>query len=80
MIIITEKSLEKANDYNILCFNDNNYTRYSYLSGLVVANECLVYKISRGLMGYGGVEYTYKYTPFCINMRRILLRKSCVVQ
>ena len=42
--------------------------------------ECLVYKISRGLMGYGGVEYTYKYTPFCINMRRILLRKSCVVQ
>lgn len=21
-------------------------------------------------MDYGGVEYTYKYKPFCINMRR----------
>ena len=36
-------------------------------------NECLPDKISCGLMDYGGVEYTYKYTTFCINMRCILL-------
>lgn len=35
--------------------------------------ECLLNKISRSLMAYGGVEYTYKYTLFCINIRRILL-------
>ena len=32
--------------------------------------ECLPGKISCGLMDYGGVEYTYKYKSFCINMRR----------
>ena len=35
--------------------------------------ECLLNKISRSLMAYGEVEYTYKYAHFCINMRRILL-------
>lgn len=32
--------------------------------------QCLPGKISCGLMGCGGVEYTYKYKSFCINMRR----------
>ena len=31
-------------------------------------------------MVYGGVEYTYKYKRFCINMLCILLRKLCFVQ
>ena len=42
--------------------------------------KCLLNKISWGLMVYGGVEYTYRYKHFCINIRRILLWKSCFVQ
>ena len=42
--------------------------------------KCLLNKISWGLMVYGEVEYTYRYKHFCINIRRILLWKSCFVQ
>lgn len=56
--------LERCNEEKIKLAVVGNVVIIGTRNSCDDTNGCLLNKISRGLMVYGGVEYTYKYTHF----------------